>query len=84
MGNHYLNKSKLNHMKKNSDVTPREFAIEVYKDAIEKYSDNKEAFDFGLDSIQRVIEVLKLTTSEDSLEFFKEAKEEFEGIFDIH
>ena len=84
MGNHYLNKLKLNHMKKNSDVTPREFAIEVYKDAIEKYSDNKEAFDFGLDSIQRVINILKLTTSEDSLEFFKEAKEEFEGIFDIH
>ena len=84
MGNHYLNKLKLNHMKKNSDVTPREFAIEIYKDAIEKYSDNKEAFDFGLDSIQRVIDVLKLTTSEDSLEFFKEAKEEFEGIFNIH
>lgn len=84
MGNHYLNKLKLNHMKKNSDVSPREFAIEVYKDAIEKYSDNKEAFDFGLDSIQRVINILKLTTSEDSLEFFKEAKEEFEGIFDIH
>jgi hypothetical protein len=84
MGNHYLNKLKLNHMKKNSDVTPREFAIEVYKDAIEKYSDNKEAFDFGLESIQRVIDVLKLTTSEDSLEFFKEAKEEFEGIFNIH
>ena len=71
-------------MKKNSDVTPREFAIEVYKDSIEKYSDSKEAFDFGLESIQRVINVLKLTTSKDSLEFFQEAKEEFEGIFDIH
>jgi hypothetical protein len=69
---------------KNKDVTPREFAIEIYKDAIDKYSDNKEAFNFGLDSIQRVIEVLKLTTSDDSLEFFKEAKEEFEGIFNIH
>lgn len=69
---------------KNKDVTPREFAIEIYKDAIEKYSDSKEAFNFGLDSIQRVIEVLKYTTSEDSLEFFKEAKEEFEGIFNIH
>ena len=69
---------------KNKDVTPREFAIEIYKDAIDKYSDSKEAFNFGLDSIQRVIEVLKLTTSDDSLEFFKEAKEEFEGIFDIH
>lgn len=69
---------------KNKDVTPRKFAIEIYKDAIEKYSDSKEAFNFGLDSIQRVIEVLKYTTSEDSLEFFKEAKEEFEGIFDIH
>ena len=69
---------------KNKDVTPREFAIEIYKDAIDKYLDNKEAFDFGLDSIQRVIEVLKLTTSDDSLEFFKEAKEEFEGIFNIH
>jgi len=84
MGNHYLNKLKLSPMKKNSDVTPREFAIEIYKDAIEKYSDNKEAFDFGLDSIQRVINILKLTTSEDSLEFFQEAKEEFEGIFNIH
>ncbi len=52
--------------------------------AIEKYSDNKEAFEFGLDSIQRVINILKLTTSEDSLEFFQEAKEEFEGIFNIH
>ncbi len=71
-------------MKKNSDVTPREFAIEIYKDAIEKYSDSKEAFEFGLDSIQRVINILKLTTSEDSLEFFQEAKEEFEGIFNIH
>ena len=69
---------------KNKDVTPREFAIEIYKDAIDKYSDSKEAFNFGLDSIQRVIEVLKLTTSDDSLEFFKEAKEEFEGIFNIH
>lgn len=69
---------------KNKDVTPREFAIEIYKDAIDKYSDSKEAFNFGLDSIQRVIEVLKYTTSEDSLEFFKEAKEEFEGIFNIH
>lgn len=83
MENHFQQKSKLNHMK-NKDVTPREFAIEIYKDAIDKYSDNKEAFDFGLDSIQRVIEVLKLTTSDDSLEFFKEAKEEFEGIFNIH
>lgn len=64
--------------------TPREFAIEIYKDAISKYPDNKEAFEFGLDSIQRVINVLKYTTSEDSLEFFQEAKEEFEGIFDIH
>ena len=64
--------------------TPREFAIEIYKDAIDKYPDSKEAFNFGLDSIQRVINVLKYTTSEDSLEFFQEAKEEFEGIFDIH
>jgi hypothetical protein len=71
-------------MKKNNNVTPREFAIEIYKDSIEKYPDNKDAFNFGLDSIQRVIDVLKLTTSEDSLEFFQEAKEEFEGIFDIH
>ncbi len=68
----------------NKDLTPREFAIELYKDSIEKYPDSKEAFDFGIDSIQRVINILQYTTSEDSLEFFKEAKEEFEGIFNIH
>ena len=64
--------------------TPREFAIEIYKDSINKYSDSKEAFEFGLDSIQRVINILKHTTSRDSLDFFQEAKEEFEGIFNIH
>jgi len=65
-------------------MTPREFAIKTYKDAMEKYPDSKEAFEYGLDSIRRVINVLKITTSEDSLDFFKEVKEEFEGIFNIY